>query len=216
MRLPVLSLAFFASSAAVLCAQPQLPADVDPQSLSRLPFPKKADMDPEGLRIFESLNGKDATTPRTAPGAAVLYSPLLAEPFEHLNQAARKVSVGPRYFELSALMGARAFDQQYEWSGHELAARRAGVEQSVIDAIKFNRPLDGLPEKDATLIRFGRALFQQHKVDATLYAKVVEQFGKQGMVECAIIMGDYAMAGVLLTAVDQQLPADRKPLLPEK
>jgi hypothetical protein len=27
-------------------------------------------------------------------------------------------------------------------------------------------------------------------------------------------MGDYAMAGFLLTAVDQQLPQDRKPLLP--
>jgi hypothetical protein len=27
-------------------------------------------------------------------------------------------------------------------------------------------------------------------------------------------MGDYAMAGFMLTAVDQQLPADRKPMLP--
>lgn len=197
-------------------APAKLPADIDPQSLSRLPFQKKADLDANGVRIFEELNGKDAVTPRTAPGAAVLYSPVLAEPFEHLNQAARKVSVGPRYFELSALMGARAFDQQYEWSAHELAARRAGVEQSIIDAIKFNSGLDGLPEKDATLIRFGRALFQQHKVDSALYAKVVELFGKQGMVECAITMGDYAMAGIVLTAVDQQLPPDRKPLLPEK
>jgi hypothetical protein len=27
-------------------------------------------------------------------------------------------------------------------------------------------------------------------------------------------MGDYVMAGFLLTAVDQQLPPERKPLLP--
>jgi hypothetical protein len=29
-----------------------------------------------------------------------------------------------------------------------------------------------------------------------------------------MIMADYAMAGFILTAVDQQLPPERKPLLP--
>jgi len=192
-----------------------LPPDIDAKSLSRLPWLKKEELDANGRRVFEKING-DSPTPKTAPGAAVLYSPEVGEPFEQLNQAARKISAGPRYFELSALIAARAFDQQYEWSGHELAARRAGVEQNIIDAIKFHRDLDGLPEKDATLIRFGRALFEQHKVDSALYAKVVELFGKQGMIEVAVTMGDYAMAGIVLSAVDQQLPPDRAPLLPAK
>jgi len=212
----ILCFGLLCAAAAAAETSPKLPADIDAKSLSRLPWPPRADLEPNGLRVFEEMNGKDATTPRTAPGAAVLYAPAVGEPFELLNQAARKISVGPRYFELSALIGARAFDQQYEWSGHELAARRAGVEQTVIDAIKFHQALEGLPEKDATLIRFGRALFEQHKVDSALYAKVVEQFGKQGLIEVAITMGDYAMAGIVLTAVDQQLPPDRKPLLPPK
>ena len=59
------------------------------------------------------------------------------------------------YFELSALLAAREFDQQYEWSGHEPAAVRAGLEPSVIDVVKFNRDVAGLPEKDATVIRLG-------------------------------------------------------------
>jgi hypothetical protein len=212
----VLCCGLLCAAAAAAQTSAKLPADVDSKSLSRLPWLTRADLDANGLRVFEEMNGKDATTPRTAPGAAVLYSPTVGEPFELLNQAARKISVGPRYFEISALIAAREFDQQYEWSGHEPAAQRAGVEQAVIDAIKFKRAPDGLPEKDATLIRFGRALFEQHKVDSALYAKVVELFGKQGMVEVAITMGDYAMAGVVLTAVDQHLPADRKPLLPEE
>src|SRR5579872_2971480 len=216
MRTHVVCLALVISAIPPVCAQQSLPADVDPQSLSRLPYVKKADLDAEGQGIFEALNGKDAVNARTAPGAAAIYSPLLAEPFERLNQAARKASIGPRYFELSALIGARAIDQQYEWSGHELGARRAGAEQAVIDAIKFNRPLDGIPEKDATLIRFGRALLQDHKVDPALYKKMVEQFGKQGLIEYAIVIGDYVMAGIILTAVDQRLPPDRKPLLPVK
>ena len=35
-----------------------------------------------------------------------------------------------------------------------------------------------------------------------------------GFGEIVTIMGDYAMAAIFLTAVDQQLPPDRKPLLP--
>ena len=42
----------------------------------------------------------------------------------------------------------------------------------------------------------------------------MELFGRQGAVEIVTIMGDYAMAGFLLTAADQRLPPDRKPLLP--
>jgi hypothetical protein len=43
-----------------------------------------------------------------------------------------------------------------------------------------------------------------------------KHFGRQGAVEVTTIMADYAMAGFILTAVDQQLPPDRKPLLPPR
>ena len=85
-------------------------------------------------------------------------------------------------------------------------AKRANVDQKTIDAIKFNRPLDGLPEKDALVVRFGRAIFQDRKVSPELYAKVVEVFGQQGMFELTAVMGDYAMAAIMLRAVDQHVP----------
>ena len=145
-----------------------------------------------------------------------MYSPSAAEPIHVLNQNLRKTVAGSRYFELSALLAAREFDQQYEWSGHEAAGVRAGLDQAVIDAVKFDRDVAGLPEKDATVIRLGRALFRDHKVSPELWAKTVEFFGRQGAVEIVATMGDYVMAGFMLTAVDQQLPPDRKPLLPPR
>ena len=151
---------------------------------------------------------------RTGPAAISLYSPGAAEPIHHLNQYLRKTVAGSQYFELSALLAAREFDQQYEWSGHEAAALSAGVGPAVIDAVKYNRDVAGLPEKDATVIRLARALFRDHKVSSELWAKTVESFGRQGAVEIVTTMGDYAMVGFLLTAVDQQLPPERKPLLP--
>ena len=216
MRIRTVALLSLILSSVALGGQSQLPPDIHPESLSRLPPVQRADLDDEGKRIYDALAGTGKVLGRTGPSAVTMHSPKAAEPIYALNQYLRKTVVGARYFEVAALVAAREFDQQYEWSGHEPAALRAGLEQSVIDVIKFNRDLNGVPEKDATIIRLGRALFRDHKVSSDLWAKMVELFGRQGAVEVTITMADYAMAGFVLTAVDQQLTPDRKPLLPPR
>jgi 4-carboxymuconolactone decarboxylase len=201
------------ASVAVLGGQSKLPSDIHPESLSRLPPLQRDSLDDEGKRIWDTIAGGRGM-PRTGPAPVSMYSPGAAAPIHTLNQYLRKTVAGPRYFELSALIAAREFDQQYEWSGHEPAGLRAGLEQSVIDVVKFNKDVSGLSEKDATVIRLGRALLRDHKVSSELWAKTVELFGRQGAIEIVATMGDYVMAGLMLTAVDQQLPADRKPMLP--
>jgi 4-carboxymuconolactone decarboxylase len=200
-------------SVVVLGGQSSLPADIHPQSLSRLPPIQRDGLTDDGKRIWDYLAGGRGMPP-TGPAPVSMYSPMAAEPIHVLNQYLRKTVVGPRFFELSALIAAREFDQQYEWSGHEPAGLRAGLEQSVIDVVKFNRDVAGLSEKDATVIRLGRAVFREHKVSSELWAKTVALFGAQGAVEITAIMGDYTMAAVMLTAVDQRLPPERKALLP--
>jgi 4-carboxymuconolactone decarboxylase len=203
-------------AAGAFAQQPKLPTDVDPHSYSRLPLLQRDQLDPSGQRVFDNVAGKDRAAAPVGPVGTSLYSPGVAEPMNQLNQYLRNTVVGAHYFEICALLAAREFDQYYEWSAHEPGALRAGVDQKAIDAIKFNRDVKGLADKDAAVIQFGRALFHQHKVSAALYARVVELFGKQGMFELTAVMGDYAMAAIMLDAVDQQLPPDRKPLLPVK
>jgi len=205
------------SLAAAQNATTPLPADIDAQSHSRLPLIDKARLDAEGLRIFEVINGKDAAVPRLGPPASSMYSLAASEPYDVLNQRLRKTVVGPQFFEIGTLVPARDFNQQYEWTAHEIGARRAGVDQKVIDVIKYDRPVAGLPEKEATVIEFGRALLRgDHQVPSALFAKMVSLFGREGTVDITMIMGDYAMTAMLLNAVDQRLPADREPLLPPR
>jgi len=216
MRVRTLAALVGVASGVVLGAQSSpLPADIHPESLSRLPPLQRDALDDEGKRVWDYIAGPRGMG-KSGPGAISMYSPKAAEPIQRLNQYLRTTVVGGRYFELSALIAAREFDQQYEWSGHEPAGLRAGLEQSVIDVVKFNKDVAGLSEKDSTVIRLGRALFRDHKVSAELWAKTVELFGRQGALEIATIMGDYAMAAVMLTAVDQRLPPERKALLPVK
>jgi len=215
MRTRFLALLLVTVSTAFAVAQSKLPADINPTSYSRLPPQDRAALDEEGKKVWDYIGGARGMPP-TGPAPVSMYSPGAAKPIHELNQYLRTTVVGARYFELSALVAAREFDQQYEWSGHEPAGRRAGLDAAVIDAVKFNRDVAGLPEKDATVIRLGRALLREHKVSPALWAKTVELFGRQGAVEIATIIGDYVMAGIMLTAVDQQLPPGREALLPVK
>jgi hypothetical protein len=185
-----------------------LPRDIDPVTLSRLPPVTAADLDAEGQRL---LAARTNFTPAPGPNHVTVYSP---RELDLGIPSGEKSPVGPRYFQLAVLIIAREIDQQYEWSYHELAGRRQGLEQAVIDVVKYNRNVAGLSDKDATLITFGRALFREHKVSTELWAKMVSQFGRQRTVQIMMIMGDYFRVGFMLNAVDQHLPPDREPLLP--
>jgi 4-carboxymuconolactone decarboxylase len=192
-----------------------LPPDIDPESYSRLPLILKDSLDADGQQIFETINGKETNVPRLGPPANSMYSLAASEPYDVLNQLLRETVVGRQFFEISTLVPAREFNQQYEWSSHEMGARRAGVDQEVIDVIKYDRPVDGLPEREATVIEFGRAMLRgDRQVPSELFAKMVDLFGRQGTIEIVMIMGDYAMTAMLLNAVDQHLPPGREPLLP--
>ena len=188
-----------------------LPKDIDPQSLSRLPIVKRDDLDEDGKRIYDMLaGGEGKTVTPTGPAAISLQSPKVAEAIQMLNQYLRFHGVlKARDYEVAILVAAREFDQQYEWSGHEMGARTAKVPESVIDAIKFNKDATGFSDKDTLLITFTRQLLHQHKLDSDQYAKSVAVFGKQGTLELATIIGDYAMAAIMLNATDQHLPAGR-------
>jgi 4-carboxymuconolactone decarboxylase len=211
MRLAMIACLFAIVATAQSDTAPKAQLDIDPQSMSRLPLIKREQLSGDALRVYDAVvgkdaNGKDRPTPPMGPAATSLYSPGVALPMDQLNKYLRNPVVGTAMYQLCTLIAAREFDEPYEWNSHEAGARRANVDQKTIDAVKFNRQLDGLPEKDALVVRFGRAIFQDHKVSPDLYAKVVEVFGQQGMFELTAIMGDYAMAAIMLRAVDQHVP----------
>jgi 4-carboxymuconolactone decarboxylase len=185
-----------------------LPPDINPITLSRLPPITPEDLDEEGRRLLAARKDFKAGP---GPTHVTIYSPRernLGIP------SGENSPVGARFFQLAVLITAREIDQQYEWSAHEPAGLRQGLEQSVIDVVKYNRDVKGLSDKDATLITFGRALYREHRVSSELWQKMMNHFGRQHTVQLMAIMGDYFRVGFMLNAVDQQLPPTRKALLP--
>jgi len=197
-----------ASLPAIAQAQSALPPDINPVTLSRLPPASPDDLDEEGRKLLAS---RPEVKPGPGPTHVTNYSPRersLGIP-SGVNSP-----VGPRYFQLAVLIIAREIDQQYEWSAHEPAGLRQGLEQSVIDVVKHNKDVAGLTDKDATLITFGRTLYREHRVSSELWQKMVGHFGRQQTVQLMMIMGDYFRVGFMMNAIDQHLPQERKALLP--
>jgi 4-carboxymuconolactone decarboxylase len=204
-RLPVLLLAALPTIAA---AQTALPPDIHPVTLSRLPPVAPGDLDAEGQRL---LAARQNFTPGPGPTHITVYSPRersLGIP------SGENSPIGARQFQLAVLIAAREIDQQYEWSAHEPAGLRQGLEQNVIDVVKYDRSVTGLADKDATMITFGRTLLREHHVSSELWAEMVGLLGRQGTVDFMSIMGDYTRVGIMLNAVDQHLPPTREALLP--
>jgi len=196
--------------------QNSLPPDIDPVSLSRLPPLARSDLDAEGQAVYDRWIG-DKPAPKTGPPAVMMYSPKSENAFEELNGYLRyNGALSPRHTEVAILVATWEIKQQYEYSSHEPAALKFGAPQAVVDTIKYDREPVGLSPEETLIIKFGRQLLREHKLDSSLFKEAVERFGKKGTVELATVMGDYVMAGLVLTAVDQHLPPDRPARLPMK
>ena len=76
----------------------------------------------------------------------------------------------------------------------------------MIDVVRYNRPLDGLNERDATVIRFGRQMLHDKKVDSVTFGKAVEFWGRRGAMDMVAVMSTYAVSGYFAIAVDERSP----------
>jgi hypothetical protein len=216
-RLSILLVVLLPAAAVEAQTPASLPPDINPVTLSRMPPVTRGDLDAEGQRLLDARTNPAAPGP--GPGHLTSYSPKIGEGLGPLGRylgvpRGDDFPLGGRFFQLIVLLTAREIDQQYEWSAHEPAGLRAGLEQSVIDVVKYDRDVKGLAEKDATLIRFFRALLREHKVSSELWAKQIEHFGRQRTIESIALMGDYFIVGTMMNAADQHLPATRPALLP--
>jgi 4-carboxymuconolactone decarboxylase len=194
-----------------------LPRDIHPESLCRLPLRRREDMDEPGRRFYDAVVGPQSRTlvGLRGPSGIWLHSPALGERMRVVNQYLRfETGLDRRLTELAILVTARELDHQFEWTAHEPAALAEGLSQEIIDVVKHRRPIAGLGPREAVIVGFGREVFGERKVRSETFSRAVELFGREGVVNLAALMGNYAMTAVMLNAVDQQLHPERRPLLP--
>jgi 4-carboxymuconolactone decarboxylase len=100
-------------------------------------------------------------------------------------------------------------DCPYIWNAHAPAARRVGLKDALIDAIRDRQPLPEMAPDEAAIVAYGREFFDTHTVSDTTFQAALDQFGPQHLVELTQLMGHYTQTAFFLNAFAVELPADR-------
>jgi 4-carboxymuconolactone decarboxylase len=194
------------------------PNDIDPESRNRLPVVRRDALEDAVKAIYDEVATPSATSVAglQGPGGIMLHSPSLVAAHRAYNRALRSLPDLPSALkELAILVAARALDQAFEWTTHEGPARAAGLDERIIDVVRLRGPLDGLPEREAAIIRLGREALGERRVRPDTYADAERLFGRRALVGLVALMASYTGAAVLLTVFDQQLPPDLPSTLPD-
>lgn len=203
--------------------QGKIPGDIYKDSLARLPQVQRADLDAVGQAAFDTYvsPGTGYETGLRGPVGMWMHSPALAQAVFDVRQRVRYgTSKDQRLTELIILSTAREINNQYEWSAHEPLAQAADLEQEIIELIKYREDLDlstgiaGFGETEQTLVQFTRELVSEDKVSASTFAKAIELFGNEGVVDIVGLIGYYNFVAMTLKAFDVQRPVGTELLLP--
>lgn len=146
---------------------------------------------------FRRLRGTDPF----GPFVLLLKSPELLTRVSALGEYLRyRSALPPRLSEFVILVTAAHWHQQYEWDLHAPIALSAGVAQSTVDALAAGQQPPDLPEDEAALYDFCRAVHAGGRPAEAGRARAVEAAGEQGVIDAIGICGYYALLAMVLNA----------------
>lgn len=108
---------------------------------------------------------------------------------------------------------AREKDCRYVWAAQVVGARKVGVSDAAIAAVRDRSDAGKLDGTEAGIITYVRQLLRNNRVEQGVFDQLQKQFGTPWLVELTALIGHYGyLAGVLnafelLPAADaEQLP----------
>ncbi len=150
----------------------------------------------------------------TGPWIVLLRSPEVMSRARGLSDYLRYQSILPGWLrEFVILMTARQWSQSYEWNAHYPLAVDEGLSPDIARAITEGHRPAGMVEEEAILYDFCMELQRNQSVSDATYARALDRFGEQGIVETVSLMGYYTMISMVLNTARTPLPAGAKPAL---
>ncbi len=187
-------------------AVPPLTPDAAPDSAPRIPLLAPEAMNPAQRKVYDAV----VSGPRGAmvgPLRAAIHSPDLAEKWQQFGAVLRyQTTLGARLNELAILITARHFDAQFEWHVHVQAARKAGLPEPIIEALRLAQRPVGMNDDESMIFDYCDQLHRTHFVSDASHRRVRERFGTVGVVELTALIGYYAMVAMTLNAHQLPLP----------
>jgi 4-carboxymuconolactone decarboxylase len=141
------------------------------------------------------------------PFVALLRSPELMDRLQRVGEYLRfNSALDARIGELAMLIVSREWTQQFEWCTHVPLSRKAGLSQSVIDALAEGRRPSAMAKDEEAVYDLLDELSRTRGVSAPTYQRVVELFGERGVVDLLGVAGYFTALSMLMNAVHTPPP----------
>ena len=175
---------------------------------ARMPEMTLDQMTPAQRSIAEAImNGPRGRM--SGPFNTWLRSPVLADRLQKVGEYVRfNTSLDKRVNEMAILMTAQAWGAQYEWYAHAPLAIKAGLAPEVVKAIGAGRKPENMKDDEAIVWEFSTQLRRDHSVDDAIYARALEKFGEQGIVDLIAVNGYYDVVSMTLNVAHVRAPAE--------
>jgi 4-carboxymuconolactone decarboxylase len=158
----------------------------------------RAELSPQQQSVFDAVAAHRGSVP--TPFHILLESPELAAATQNLGAFCRyRTGFPPRLSELMVLVTAAHWQALYEIAVHEPEAKKAGIPDSVIDALKAGRIPDFADPEAQLVYDFASAFYARRDVPDAIFDAAVETFGRKRVVEMAVVLGYYSLLAILLT-----------------
>jgi len=158
-----------------------------------------------------------AAGPRGAfrgPFVPLVRSPELMSRLQKVGEYLRySNSLPQKLVEMTVLMTARRWTQQYEWNAHYPLALKAGLKKDVADAIAEGRHPSGMVEDEEIAYNFTTELNQNGTVSDPTYARAVSTFKEQGVIDLIALNGYYSLLGMVMGVARTPLAPGDTPML---
>jgi 4-carboxymuconolactone decarboxylase len=162
------------------------------------PITSKDQVPTKDHAIVDSIVGSRGAL--QGPFSMFLHCPEFAGRAAHLGAFVRfEGTLDARVKVLAAMAAAREFEAEYVWGAQTGGARRQGVPESTITAIR-EKHTRGLPPEDAQVVEFTQQLLQRHRVDDATFKAMQERFGNEGLIELTGAIGYYSMLAMTVNA----------------
>jgi 4-carboxymuconolactone decarboxylase len=153
-------------------------------------------------------------SPVFGPFEPLMYSPQLMSQARAMGDYLRfKSAIGNTLSELTILMTAREWTQDFEWFFHYPIALKAGIHQEVADAIADGRRPATMSADEDIVYDFVSELLKNRQVSDPTFARAKTRFGSQGVVDMTGLVGYYSFLAMQLNVAQyQQSSKDAKKL----
>ena len=148
------------------------------------------------------------------PLRAVIHSPDLAARWSRFGEFLRYSTCLPSHLsELAIIVTGRHWNSQLEFYVHAEAAKQAGLDPDVIEAIRVGGAPAFSDQAEADIYEFARTLPLRGTVAEGVYGAIERRWGARGVVELTALIGYYTMVCMTLNSHEIPLPHGASPPL---